>query len=489
MDLRKAAAGALAWTTLESAALSGLSLISLVVLSRYLSPREFGVAAIALGVVQLLNVPVEVFFHDVLVRNEKATESHFNSAFSATLVMALLLSGSCWLFAAWLGRQMGEPVLGTVLPWMSLSLIGMAFGSTLMADQRRKLHFRALALRSLVGRATAAVVAITMAIRGYGVWALVAQQVLLVSLGSATLWIASTWRPKLRFRSSDLHELIGFGLHSTLSTFLGLSIQRFFLLLVGGYMGSYVVGCFSLVFRVTDMLRDLMAGAVSQLALPLFARVQNDRPRLEQVYTQALRLTFFAICPIFVLVACCAHDIVTVGFGQKWTQVEAYLSICALLALPFFARVYTGPMFRAVGRAGLPNVALTLQIAYLSIAMMAFGRYAPVDAMAVWVLRVLVTTPIDIWLLRRATGMTAIQQSAGTLQPLIAAAGMAVLVVTVGQEQLQTLPALARLLIEGTIGMASYVCLMLLINRSLTKQFFSFLLTASGGRAGALTAP
>jgi PST family polysaccharide transporter len=483
MDLRKAAAKALAWTTLESAALSGLSLVSLLVLSRYLSPREFGVAAIALGIVQLMNVPVEVLFHDVLIRNDKATESHFNSAFSATLVLGLLLSGSCWLFADGLARKMGEPVLGTVLPWMSLSLIGMAFGSTLMADQRRKLHFRALALRSLVGRATAAIVAIAMAVRGYGVWALVAQQVLLVSLGSATLWIASEWRPKLRFQLSDIRELLGFGLHSTLSTFLGLAVQRVFLLLVGGYMGSYVVGCFSLVFRVTDMLRDLLAGAVSQLALPLFARVQNDRTRLAQVYTQALRLTFFATCPIFVLVACCAHDIVAVGFGQKWTQVEIYLSISALLSLPFFARLYTGPMFRAVGRAGLPNVALTLQVAYLSIAMMAFGRYAPVYAMAVWVARVLVCTPIDVWLLKRATGMTAMQQSAGTLHPLIAAAGMAVLVVAVGQEQLQTLPAMTRLFVEGVIGITSYVCLMLLMERTLTKQFFSFLRQASALRA------
>jgi len=82
MDLRRAAAKALAWTSLESAALSGLSLVSLVVLSRYLSPREFGVAALALGTVQLLNVPVEVLFHDVLVRHDAATESHFNSAFS-----------------------------------------------------------------------------------------------------------------------------------------------------------------------------------------------------------------------------------------------------------------------------------------------------------------------------------------------------------------------------------------------------------------------
>jgi O-antigen/teichoic acid export membrane protein len=483
MDLRKAAAKAIAWTSLESAALSGLSLVSLVVLSRYLSPREFGVAAMALGIVQLMNVPVEVLFHDVLIRNKTATESHFNSAFSATLVLSLLLSGSCWLFAGWLARKLSEPALADVLPWMSLSLVGMAFGSTLMADQRRKLHFRALAVRSLVGRGAAAIVAIAMAVRGCGVWALVAQQVLLIGLGSATLWIASPWRPKLRFELRDIRELLGFGLHSTLSTFLGLSVQRVFLLLAGGYMGSYVVGCFSLVFRVTDMLRDLLANAVSQLALPLFARVQNDPARLAQVYTQALRMTFFATCPIFVLVACCAHDIVSVGFGQMWTQVEGYLIISALMALPFFARIYTGPMFRAVGRAGLPNVALTIQVVYLSAAMLVFGRYAPVYAMAVWVSRLVVGTPIDIWLLKRATGMGVMQQFAGILHPLIAAAAMAVLVVAVGQGQLQTLPATTRLFLEGAIGIASYLCFMLLMERTLTRQFFSFVRQASALRA------
>jgi O-antigen/teichoic acid export membrane protein len=483
MNLRKAAARGLAWTTLESAGLSGLSLVSLVVLSRYLTPREFGIAALALGIVQLLNVPVEVLFHDVLIRNNKVTESHFNSAFSATLVLSLLLSGSCWLFAGWFARLMGEPALGTVLPWMSLSLVGMAFGSTLMADQRRKLHFRALAMRSLVGRAMAAVVAIALAVRGLGVWALVAQQVLLISLGSATLWVASSWRPKLRFRRGDLHELLGFGLQSTLSTFLGLAVQRVFLLLVGGYLGSYVVGCFSLVFRVTDMLRDLLAGAVSQLALPLFARVQNDPARLARAYTQALRLTFFATCPIFVLVACCAHDIVAVGFGQMWTQVETYLSISALIALPFFARIYTGPMFRAVGCASLPNVALTIQVGYLIIAMLVFGKYAAVYAMAAWVSRLMVGTPIDVWMLRRATGMTPARQFAGTLHPLIAAGGMAVLVVAVGQGPLQALPGMTRLLLEGAIGMTAYVCAMLLLERTLAKEFFSFLRQASVLRA------
>jgi len=483
MGLRQVAARALAWTTLESAALSGLSFITLLVLSHYLSPKEFGIAAIALGVVQLLNVPIEVLFHDALVRSETATESHFDSAFSVTLVMSVILCGSCWLVSGWFSRRMDMPELAAVLPWMSISLVGMAMGSILTAQQRRNLQFRALALRSLVGRGIGAAVAITMSVRGYGVWALVAQQVLLVSLGSMTLWIASAWRPRLRFQLGDVRELLGFGLHSTLTTFLGLATQRTFLLLVGAYLGSYIVGCFSLVFRATDMLRDLMSGAVSQLALPLFARVQSDFTRLVSVYTQALRLTFFVACPVFVLLACCASDVVRVAFGDKWMDVPVYLSISAALALQFFARIFSGPMFKAVGRAGLPNVALGVQIGYLVLGMALFGKYGPVYAMALWVSRVFVTTPIDVWLLKRATGMSLGQQFAGTLDPLIASIAMVIVVIVIGQGSLQGLPVLPRLSVEIAIGFTSYLGFMLLFERTLTKQLFGFLRQASTLRA------
>ena len=67
MSLKKVVAKALLWTSLESFALSGLSLISLVVFARYLSPSDFGTAALALAIVQMLGLPVEKLFHDALI--------------------------------------------------------------------------------------------------------------------------------------------------------------------------------------------------------------------------------------------------------------------------------------------------------------------------------------------------------------------------------------------------------------------------------------
>ena len=189
MSLARVAAKALVWTSLESFALSGLSLISLAVFARFLSPAEFGLAAIALAIVQGLTVPVELLFRDALIQRKDLQDIQVNSAFTVSVGLGAALCGGCWLCSpSLIERWLREPQLGHVLKWMSLSLIGMGFGSVVVAMQRRKLEFRALALRSLLGRASSAVVAISLAFMGAGVWSLVAQQVLLVCLGTLTLW-------------------------------------------------------------------------------------------------------------------------------------------------------------------------------------------------------------------------------------------------------------------------------------------------------------
>src|SRR5437870_13542289 len=104
---RKAAAKSLVWTTLESGGLSGLSFLSLIVLSHFLSPVQFGVAAIALSVVQILNIPVEMLFHDALVQLESTSERHFDTAFTASLLMGIVLCLACWAASGPLSAMVG----------------------------------------------------------------------------------------------------------------------------------------------------------------------------------------------------------------------------------------------------------------------------------------------------------------------------------------------------------------------------------------------
>ena len=471
MSLRQLVAKALVWTTLESFTLSGLSMLSLFIFARLLSHEAFGVAAIALAIVQLLTVPVELLFHDALVQRKELEPIHVNSAFAFSVVLGVGLSAMCWLGAGLVEQWMGTPGLGDVLKWMSLSLPGMGFGCILVAVQRRKLQFRAIALRSLIGRAGSAVVAISLAFMGYGVWALVAQQVLLVCLGTAMLWILADERPRFQFRWADTKSLLGFGVFSAGYQLIALAIQRVFMVMVGGYLGSAAAGLLSVAFRGADMLRDLLCTAVYQIAMPLFSRLSDDRESLFVAYNRAVQLTTFITFPVFVGLAVCADDAVLIAFGPDWISAAPYFAIVSLLGPLFFTRMYSVTLLRAVGKPAAPSVEVLVQTLTAAAFMVWFGRHSVMHAMGAWAARLLISAPVDIWLTRKVSGMSYARQLRGSGAPFVASVVMACVVLSVKTYLLDSAPALVRLAPLAIAGAVSYFVTIALINRDLLKQF------------------
>ncbi len=147
----KAARSAL-WSAVEKGGLVAVSLVSLVVYSRFLSASDFGLFSIVLSLVELGVLLVSMLFHDALVQKEEVTPLHFDTAFTATMALSALLFVAALVFAPLFARATDSPDAARLLPWTALSVPLTAWTATIVAQQRRALSFRALALRSLVGR-------------------------------------------------------------------------------------------------------------------------------------------------------------------------------------------------------------------------------------------------------------------------------------------------------------------------------------------------
>lgn len=475
MSLRQLAAKGLVWTTLESFTLSGLSLISLFIFARLLSREDFGHAAIALAIVQMLTVPVELLFHDAIVQRKEIDDSHTDSAFMVSVVLGIVLWAVCWFGSGVIEGWIGTPGVGEVLKWMSLSLIGMGFGAVLVATQRRKLEFRSLAVRSLIGRGGSAVVAIGIAFAGGGVWALVAQQVLLVCLGTLMLWILADERPRFRFHWEPTKVLLHFGVFTTMSQLVALAIQRVFMVQVGAYLGSASTGLLSVAFRGADMLRDLMCNAVYQIAMPLYSRLSDERESLFEAYNRSVQLTTLITYPVFVGLAVCADDVVVIAFGKDWAAAGPYFAFVCLLTLPFFLRMYSVTLLRAVGRPGMPIMELAAQTLVSAGCMVWFGYQSVELAMVAWASRLVVSMPIDLYVTRQVSGMGYVRQLRGSGTPFVAAVVMAATALALKAYVLPaSLPSFVRLLPIGLVGAAVYVATVAIINRPLIKQLVDF---------------
>lgn len=428
MSIRNDAAKSVYWTSIESFLLSALSFLSIVVLSRYLTPSEFGSASIAVGLVQLLAVPVESLFHDSIVRQNPTSRDLVDKAFSVTLVLSILLLSVCVFFAPRFLLFVRDADALALLPWIAFTLVGSALGAILTANLRREMNFKVLALRSLIARSVSAVIAILLAVFGFGVWALVWQQITLIFLGSALLWAFSSDRPRFVLRWDGLSSWVSFGVQTTCTNLLAVCGPRLFILLVGWQLGTEIAGKFSLVFRVVDMFRDILAGVVSQLALPIFSRQMNSQSEMNRLFQEGLRYTSYITFPIFVFLACNSSEMTRLLFGEKWIGIELFFSGASILALQFFARIFTGPLYRASGHPGLPNIAIVCQLFFLVIALTIFGEYSSNLSFAIWAGRILVGTPVDMFVLRYATGMGLREQLRPILSPLLASLLMSTII-------------------------------------------------------------
>jgi O-antigen/teichoic acid export membrane protein len=465
---------ALVWTSLESFALSGLSLISLLVFARLLSAEQFGVVAISLAIVQVLTVPVELLFHDALIQRSELEPEHVNSAFTVSVLLGIVLCGGCWLLADVVEALVGEPHLAPVLRWMSLSLIGTGFGSVLIAMQRRKLEFRALAVRSMLGRSGSAVVAITMAALGAGEWSLVAQQVLLVCLATLVLWLLAEERPRFQIVWEPLLQLLRYGVYSTLFQLLVIFTPRIFMIMVGAALGSESAGLLSIAFRGLDMLRDLLSGAVHQVMMPLFSRLKETAGALFDAYNRVVQFTCLITFPLFVGLAACAEEVVRIAFGEQWLPATPYFALIALLTLETFSRMFASTLLHAVGKPAAPSLELAAQVSYVVVGMLLVGDRSLPLAMTVWATRYVVSVPIDMWMLKRASGMPIGRQLRGAGTPLIAAALMGGAVLLLKTALLLPLAPALRLPLMVLAGFVSYVAAVAVLDRSLLQQLLSF---------------
>ena len=187
---RSTTANSMGWSLIENGGLTLVSFLTLIVYLRILSVADFGLFSTALALIELLGVLVTMLFHNALVQRPDATELHFNTAFTATMALSLLMTLGCWAMAPIFATWVHQPSAARVLVWMGLIFPCSAVSATLVAQQRRQFAFRTLALRSLVGRVVGGGIGISAAFMGAGLWSLVLQQIFIAAIGSFVLWVS-----------------------------------------------------------------------------------------------------------------------------------------------------------------------------------------------------------------------------------------------------------------------------------------------------------
>jgi len=310
-----------------------ISSISTVVLARLLTPADFGLVAMVTAITGLGQAFADLGLSEATIQREEISHKQvstlfwINVAIGATLV---LLTASLAPVLAWFYR---EPRLKDITFLVSITfLIG---GLRVQHDAllRRQMRYSSLAIRDVASYVVGVPLAIIMAWKGAGYWAIVALPLTVNTTGMVLSWLMAGWIPGPPRRDAKVGSLIAFGGHVAGSYLIYNINQTADSVLVGWYWGAGPLGLYSKAYNLLMLpVRQLGAPARS-VAVPAFSRVQGDAERFARYYLRAVNLIMWISTPIFGFLFVAAQPVIILVLGNKWREAAPVFQILAIAAL------------------------------------------------------------------------------------------------------------------------------------------------------------
>lgn len=355
------------WTFAQSTGGLLVQVATLAILSRLLTPLDFGIVAVAVSVVGVISLVVELGVGPALIQHRSLNPRHVGSAIWLSLAMAvalMVLSQSLApLVAGWLG--IGDK--SAVLRFLCLIIILQPLTTILSSLARRDLAMKEMALANLIGSTLGySLVAVVLALYGLGYWALAIAQITQLLVTFLLLLSSQFSRLSFRIGRRETREILDFGFFFSIGRLANYGAQKFDRALVGGFLGLEAAGNYQRVLNMLQLIGPLAAGPLDAILFPLLSKLQDDAARLRRSYRATTCVAALLTMPASVMMCVTAPVLVVMILGSQWTGVVLPAQIMAGMLFFRTNDSITATMVRAVGRVK-ERAILQILYAFLSL--------------------------------------------------------------------------------------------------------------------------
>jgi O-antigen/teichoic acid export membrane protein len=428
LDIGGAVASGIKWKVASQLISEGSRVVVTVILARLLSPADYGIAGMALVCATFVGVFTDPALGSALLQRRQISEADRSTVFwttvgtgTLTMVIGIALSGV-------VADLFGEPQVQNLFIVLSVTFFISGFTVTQTALLWRSLSYRSLEIREIGSTLVAAVCAVTVALAGFGPWAIITNQVVFAATSGLLIWVLSPWRPRFMFSKKSLRDLGGFGAGVFGARVLSWGTMNMDNALVGRYLGPAALGAYGLAYNVMFLPMVRIATPIAGVLSPAYARMQDDLPRLEEVWLKSKRASVMVLAPAFLGCIVVAPDLIPVAFGPKWHAAVVPLQLLSLAGLATALVTLHWGILTALGKGGTLlwlNIVVGVVTIISFFAGVSFGivGVAGFYAIARWVL-----VPVDVWITTRAIAFEfwkTMRAGLGVLPVGLVAAGVA----------------------------------------------------------------
>jgi O-antigen/teichoic acid export membrane protein len=343
----------LGWSALDNAARYGMQFVIGIVLARLLSPDDYGL----LGLVGIFTVVCTALvnggFTTALIRKKNATDDDYNTVFICNFSMSLLLYGVTFLCAPLIADFFSREELTPLVRVSSLGLIIGALGMVQQTRLTKRIDFKTQTKITLVASAVSGVVGIGMALAGFGVWALVAQQLMIQVLETLQLYIYNRWLPRLRFSVASFHDLFGFGWKMMVSRLLDVVWKELTEVVVAKFYSPATLGQYTRAKHYAKLLSSNLTSVVERVTYPVLSSIQDDKQRMVSAYRRIIRTSMFITTVALFSLGAVSEPLIYCMIGPKWHEAATYLPILCINLSLYPLHAINLNMLKVQGRSDL----------------------------------------------------------------------------------------------------------------------------------------
>ena len=369
------------WSAADSILRYGVAFVVGVVLARLLSPDEYGLIGILAVFIAIFEIIIDGGLINALIRKTDAQEIDYCTVFYTNMVlsiaMALIIFFSASIIADFFERQELVPLTQV----MSCVVILHALALVPKARLTKLIDFKTQTEVSFIAAVISGVFGIVMAYMGYGVWALVGQQISNAVVSAILFWIMNKWLPKFQFSMSSFKEMWSFGWKLLLSGIFNTVSTQLNQVVIGKCFSPATLGQFTRAQQFGSIFSGNLTTVIQRVTFPVLSEIQNDPEHLKAAYKRVIKVTVF---PTFILMMClaaCAKPLLMVLIGEKWIEASYLLQILCFSMMLFPLHALNLNAIQVMGRSDL-----TLKVNIIKNLLMIFPIVVGILTNIYWML-------------------------------------------------------------------------------------------------------
>jgi O-antigen/teichoic acid export membrane protein len=341
------------WTFFEQISTVGIQTITTLILAWFLLPEDFGLIAMISVFFAICHTLVDSGFSQALVRKKEVSKTDYSTVFYTNLALGILTYALLFVSANFISSFYNEPQLVVLVRIMGLTVIINSFQLVQVSDLNRKLNFKMQFRVNLPSTIFSVIVAISMAVMGFGVWSLVAQMLTSSFVSTALYWTINKWRPSKDFSVESLNEMFTFGSKLLASGLLNTAFDNMYILIIGKSFSALLVGYYSLAERIQKLVVTQLSDVVQKVTYPALSTIQDDNIALKEFYRKIIQVVTYIVFPSMIALAVLAKPLISLTFKENWLPTVPYLQLLCVVGLLYPLHAINLNILKVKGRSDL----------------------------------------------------------------------------------------------------------------------------------------